>query len=305
MRKSGCKDKKEKEITIMRGIPQVRKNLILFSLMVTVIFNLLLNGSVYALNLGLIEPAALNQNASAWVILDARPKTEWLAGHLPGALSFSWENYTRTDENGIPYRVWSPRELSAELGKMGINENTPIVVYGDADKSWGGEGWNCWVLSWLGHKGPIRLLGGGIQAWRKNKLPINEGIEHKTLRPVPYKFKLEPNVDISTTELERQKSNLVLIDTRSTLEWFKGRIPGAIHIPWDNFFSGKERRPLPPDALKKLLQKHGVDINKPIVYYCTGGIRSAYAWSVHQLSGFPTARNYEGGFEAWKRVSQK
>jgi thiosulfate/3-mercaptopyruvate sulfurtransferase len=46
---------------------------------------------------------------------------------------------------------------------------------------------------------------------------------------------------------------------------------------------------------------HGVDAEKPLVYYCTGGVRSAYAWMVHQLCGLPPARNYGGGMEDWTR----
>lgn len=292
------------------GITQVNNNGRFFSKkalipIIVITIHLLLSGSVFALNLGIIEPAALNRNLANWVVLDARPKSEWMAGHIPGALSFSWEDYTRTDEKGVPYRVWPPADLAAQLGKMGISENTPIVVYGDADKSWGGEGWDCWVLSWLGHKGPVRLLAGGIQAWKDNRFLIKDGIEPRKFRPVQCKFKLEPNLDISTDDLKHQESTLTIIDTRSTLEWLKGRIPGAIHIQWTEFYTGKDRRPLSADALKKLLQKEGIDINKPIVYYCAGGIRSAYAWLVHQLSGLPTARNYEGGFEAWKRLSSR
>lgn len=295
----------------MKGNPHVRNSLRCFALKVPIFFILIVSvflsfGSiVFATNLGLIEPHVLNKNLSDWVILDARPRAEWMAGHIPGALSFSWENYTRTDDNGVPYRVWSPQELAAELGKMGIDENTRIAVYGDADKSWGGEGWDCWVLAWLDHKGPIRLLAGGIQSWRDSNYPVREGLEKVNVHPAKYKFKLEPNLDISTAELKREKSNFALVDTRSTLEWFKGKIPGAIHIPWTDFFAGKDRRPLSPDALKKLLQKRGVDLSKPVVYYCTGGIRSAYAWLVHKLAGLPAARNYEGGFEAWKRLSSK
>ena len=238
-----------------------------------------------------------------WVILDARPRSEWTAGHIPGALSFSWEDYTRTDENGVPYRVWPPELLASELGKMGIDENTPIVVYGDADKSWGGEGWDCWVLSWLGHKGPIRLLNGGIQAWRNNNFTMTSGNDKRQPRSVRYTYVLNAQLDISTAELKKQRDRLTVIDTRSFLEWIRSHIPGAIHINWTDLYSGGDRRPLAPDEFRKLLKEHGVDTNRPIVYYCTGGIRSAYAWTVHQLSGLNNARNYEGGFEAWTRLS--
>jgi thiosulfate/3-mercaptopyruvate sulfurtransferase len=268
-----------------------------------IIFSLLFGVPAYATDLGLIEADVLKRDPNTYVILDARPKSEWLAGHIPGALSFSWEDYTRTDEKGIPYRMFPAQELAKALVKMGISENASVVVYGDADKSWGGEGWSCWVLSWLGHKGPVRLLAGGIQSWRNNKYAVISGTGKITAKPVQYKYKVNKGIDISTSEIERRKSNITLIDTRSTFERIKGRIPGSIHIEWKDFYDGNERRPLPPEALKKLLVKNGIDPSKPVVYYCSGGIRSAYAWLVHQLAGLPTALNYEGGYEEWSRLS--
>jgi thiosulfate/3-mercaptopyruvate sulfurtransferase len=267
------------------------------------IFSLLFSVPAYAIDLGLIEPDVLNRNLNIYVILDARPKSEWLTGHIPGALSFSWEDYTRTDEKGITYRIFPAQELAKALGKMGISESTPVVVYGDADKSWGGEGWNCWALSWLGHKGPIRLLAGGIQSWRNNKFTVISGTGKITAKPVQYKYKVNAGIDISTSEIELRKSNLILIDTRSTFERIKGRIPDSIHIEWKDFYVGNDRQPLQPEALKKLLRGNNVDLGKPVVYYCTGGIRSAYAWLIHQLAGLPTALNYEGGYEEWSRLS--
>ena len=40
---------------------------------------------VYAADLGLIDAAALKGNTSKWVILDARPRADWAAGHIPGS----------------------------------------------------------------------------------------------------------------------------------------------------------------------------------------------------------------------------
>jgi thiosulfate/3-mercaptopyruvate sulfurtransferase len=292
---------------IMQGIPHINSLsgrlfsgvLLIFSVAMAVFY--LAAPDVFAADIALIEPHVLQRTPGGWVVLDARPKKEWLAGHIPGAISFSWEDYTRTDEQGVPFRVWPPQELATALGKLGINEKSPVVIYGDADKSWGGEGWNCWVLSWLGHKGPVRILNGGIQAWKKNRFPVSAGQETVNARPVQYRPTLNDSLDISTNELEKKKAGLVVIDTRSTLEWLRGHIPGAMHINWEEFYSGKERTPLSPDAFRVVLRKHGVDVNKPVVYYCTGGIRSAYVWMVHQLSGLPAARNYEGGYEAWSR----
>jgi thiosulfate/3-mercaptopyruvate sulfurtransferase len=201
----------------------------------------------------------------------------------------------------VQYRVLPHQQLAVALAALGINEKTPVVVYGDGDRSWGGEGWNAWVLSWLGHKGPIRLLNGGIQSWRDRKLPLVRGSEQPVVSRVRYQVSLNPGIDITTEELARRTGTPAIVDVRSTLEWLKGRIPGAVHIPWDDFHTGKERRPLPPSEVKKLLAQHGIAPTRPVVYYCAGGIRSAYAWLVHELSGLPHARNYEGGMAAWKK----
>lgn len=252
-------------------------------------------------DVGLIDAALLKGNPSQWVILDTRPRGDWEAGHIPGALSFSWDNYTRTDDKGVRYSTFTPRELAVALADMGINEKTPLVVYGDADKSWGGEGYAVWLFSWLGHKGQIRLLNGGIQAWRLQNLPQTKGAEKAPARKSRYQVDLKPRYNISTEDLIKGKNGYTLVDVRSTFEWLKGRIPGAIHIPWEDFYTGRDRRPLAPQELKKLLASHGVDTSRPVVYYCLGGVRSAYAWMTHQLAGAHDARNYKGGWEAWEK----
>ena len=254
-----------------------------------------------AADLGLIDVAALKGNSARWVILDARPRADWEAGHIPGALSFSWDNYTRIDEKGVKYGSFPPQELAVALAGLGIDEKSPVVVYGDADKSWGGEGYDVWLLSWLGHKGPIRLLNGGIQAWRTQNLPLVKRAGRAIVKKARYQVDLKPQCMVSTEEVQRGKGAFVLVDVRSTLEWITGRIPGAVHIPWDDFYTGTDRRPLSPAELKKLLANHGVDTSRPVVYYCLGGVRSAYAWMTHQLAGLPGARNYKGGWAAWEK----
>jgi thiosulfate/3-mercaptopyruvate sulfurtransferase len=254
-----------------------------------------------AADLGLIDAAALKGNSSKWVILDARPKADWEVGHIPGAIQFSWDNYTRTDTRGIQFSSFPPQELAVALAGLGIDEKSQVVVYGDADKSWGSEGYDVWLLSWLGHKGPVRLLNGGIQAWRTQNLPLAEGAEKPAAKKARYQVDLKPRYIVSTEEVQKGKGSFVLVDVRSTFEWIKGRIPGAIHIPWEDFYTGKDRRPLPPAELKKLLARHGVDTSRPVVYYCLGGVRSAYAWMTSQLAGLPDARNYKGSWAAWEK----
>lgn len=273
--------------------------------LVTILFLMLVAAiePAFAQNLALVTPAELSNYKQNWTVIDGRPRSEWIKGHIPGARLFFWEEYTYTDAKGVPYRLRSPKELAEALGRMGVDENTPVVLYGDADKSYGGEGWACWHLSWLGHKGPIRLLSGGIQSWVAQGFPIETGPERRAGKPVNYRFALRPELDLQTSELAENGTSRVLIDTRSTMEWVFGHIPGAVHIPWDSFYSKGDHRPLDVGSLRKLLKAHGIDPSRPVAYYCAAGIRSGYAWTVHELSGLPRAKNYVGGFEEWKRHS--
>lgn len=253
-------------------------------------------------DIGRIPAPVLYQNMSGWAILDARPIKEWENKHIPGALSLSWENYTRTDEKGIAYRILPPQQIADALGKMGIDENTPVVVYGDADTSWGGEGWACWVLSWMGHKGPIHLLDGGIQVWEENTLPIKTGKEDFNGKPKIYHYQIQASINITALDIKNHLPAFQLVDTRSMLEWLKGRISGAVHIPWEKFFSGSNRQPITPSETRELLLQNGINPDRPVIYYCTGGIRSGYAWMVHELAGLPDAVNFEGGMAEWEKT---
>jgi thiosulfate/3-mercaptopyruvate sulfurtransferase len=258
-----------------------------------------------AADIGLIDVAALKGNTAKYVILDSRAKADWEAGHIPGAIQFFWDSYTHTDAKGVKYSSLPPQELAAAFAKLGIDEKTPLVIYGDADKSWGSEGFSVWLFSWLGHKGQIRLLNGGLQSWRGQNLPLVKGAEKPAVAKARYKFEVKPQYIVSTEEVQNNKGAFTLIDTRSTFEWIKGKIPGAIHIPWEDFYTGKDHHPLSAAELKKLLAKHNIDTSKPIVYYCLGGVRSAFSWTVHQLAGLPEARNYKGSWAAWeKRAGQ-
>lgn len=249
---------------------------------------------------GLIRVDELNAlTGTNYRIIDARPVEEWRRGHLPDAVSLSWEDYTETDAQGVAYRRLPNATIAARLGQLGIDENTPLIVYGDADSSWGGEGWVCWLLSYLGHVADIYLLDGGVQAWQQ-KFELKKDVPAAPTRAAIYLPHPQVGLDMTTAELMERKADIQLVDTRSFFEWWRVSLPGSIRIDWTHFFTADEHRPISKAELLSLLTKHGIDPQKPVVYYCSGGIRSAYAWTVHELAGLPPARNYEGGMEAWK-----
>lgn len=285
------------------------KRHILLPFILTVFFLMQGSGSLLAGPMdvpviGLISPESFIKSTSNPVIIDARPVKEWEKSHIPGAISLSWETYTTNRDATIPYSTLPPDQMAEILGGKGISDTSPIVIYGDADTSWGGEGWVCWLFTWLGHTGDIRLLDGGIKAWSSKHYPLETGPTKTLISKTVYTPLVRNGVTIETPDLKRELDSIQLIDTRSFLERIRYSIPGSVHIPWKHFYTDKTNKPLSPGAFKQLLAKHGINPEKPVVYFCTGGIRSAYAWTVHSLNAENSrAINYEGGVEAWKRLA--
>ena len=73
-----------------------------------------------------------------------------------------------------------------------------------------------------------------------------------------------------------------LVDVRQQSEWDAGRIAGAVHIPLET---------LPAAAAQ-------IDRDRPVVFSCRVGSRSAMATAAFRESGFE-AYSLAGGIEAW------
>jgi molybdopterin/thiamine biosynthesis adenylyltransferase/rhodanese-related sulfurtransferase len=79
-----------------------------------------------------------------------------------------------------------------------------------------------------------------------------------------------------------------LIDVREPDEAAQGIIPGAVHIP-RGFLEQRIERTVP-------------DRDTPVVVYCAGGTRSAFAARSLDELGYRNVRSLAGGFTGWKRA---
>jgi rhodanese-related sulfurtransferase len=74
-----------------------------------------------------------------------------------------------------------------------------------------------------------------------------------------------------------------LVDVREDNEWEGVRIAGATHAPLSRL--ADEAAALPTD--------------KPVVFYCAGGVRSAKAIGLVRKLGLPHDTHMGGGISAW------
>src|SRR5438445_747804 len=83
----------------------------------------------------------------------------------------------------------------------------------------------------------------------------------------------------------RSAAGDILLDVREQSEWDAGHAPGAVHIPYENVRA----------------RAHELPVDRRIVTYCGGGIRSSLAASILESSGHAVA-NLRGGFTAWRNA---
>src|SRR5680860_256517 len=77
-----------------------------------------------------------------------------------------------------------------------------------------------------------------------------------------------------------------VLDVREPDEYQEGAIPGAIHIPRGH--------------LEAQIEGRLIDKTAPVVVYCAGGVRSAFAAKTMQELGYEQVESMDGGFGRWK-----
>ena len=250
----------------------------------------------------LVEPRALATRLEQTVLVDARSNDDYERGHIPGAISVPWIELARMPESTL---VRAPSEIAGLLMTRGIPSDQEVVVYGPGSPGNGEEGRVYWTLVYVGHR-KVRVLNGGWPAWRRLKLPrTTEGPKVPSGR---FKLNLQPSVRVTKEELvKRAPSSIDLIDVREPDEFLGaqkfgeargGHIPGALNIPWRSFLDS-EGLVLKPERVRAVLNAHGVAGDRRIVVYCTGGIRSGFAFLALRSAGVTDVANYDGSFWEW------
>jgi rhodanese-related sulfurtransferase len=94
----------------------------------------------------------------------------------------------------------------------------------------------------------------------------------------------DPAHELTPTQVKEalDKDDVVLIDVREPYEWDAGRIPGATHIELERLAARAEEVPT----------------DRPIVFQCRLGTRSAMAMSAFRASGWD-AYHMGGGIQRW------
>jgi len=90
------------------------------------------------------------------------------------------------------------------------------------------------------------------------------------------------DADVTPQWVQEHRDGIQLIDVREDYEWDSGRLAGARHIELQDVAASADT----------------IDRDKPVVFYCRVGSRSAMAANAFRRAGYD-AYSMDGGLEAW------
>jgi thiosulfate/3-mercaptopyruvate sulfurtransferase len=232
-------------------------------------------------------------------------------GHIPNAQKLDWHQ----DLNDQVLRDYVPREaFQALLRRLGIDESTPVILYGDKNNWWATYAF--WVFKLFGFPN-VRIVDGGRTKWEQEARPFVRQVP--AFPPTRY---VAPERDDTRIRAFREQvmghmlARRPLIDVRSPDEYKGlkthmpdypqegvlrgGHIPGARNVPWARA-ANPDGSFKPAAELRAIYeQEQGLSAGDDVVTYCRIGERSSHTWFVlTYLLGYPRVRNYDGSWTEW------
>lgn len=252
----------------------------------------------------LVTVEALQQELEdpALRILDVRSEDAYAEGHIPGAVRVEmseWKDLALSEGGLQDAEAWADL-----VGGLGIDQDTPVVVYSDkptdATRIW-------WTLEYLGVP-DVRVLDGGWAAWQEAGAPVST----EPLVPSPKEFVPEFQThrlalrDDVLKVVEMPDDALLLLDARSKGEYAgtsgpaerKGHIPGFAQVEWKTFVDEEGRFRSPEEIREIVGDVAGEDVSGAITYCQSGGRASLNAFAL-ELAGYGPVRNYYCGWSEW------
>jgi thiosulfate/3-mercaptopyruvate sulfurtransferase len=234
----------------------------------------------------------------------------YLHGHIPGAA------FADLDEDMAgPVSRHSGRHplpdveaLAATLGRLGINNETQVIVYDEGSGALAARAW--WLLRWLGHE-HVQLLDGGLKRWVTAGLPVAAGDQQ--IAPLSFIPRPRNELVLLTAELARDLDaigDMRLIDARDEARFrgevepidpVAGHIPGSSNLPFAVSLNddGTWRPRADLEALWHEVLGQDKDVSWAVM--CGSGVTACHLAVSATEAGFNEPRLYVGSWSEWIR----
>lgn len=267
--------------------------------------------SEYTAEQTLISAEALRERLGEVVLLDCRfslaasgaGARSYAEGHIPTAhyLHLERDLSGPVGEHGGRHPLPPAADFAARLATLGIDRSTAVVAYDDNGFAFAARLW--WMMRALDY-GSVRLLDGGLSAWRAAGGGLDTGVPSAEPVDPPVVGDYQGKLDMQAVRRARE-AGAQLVDSRDApryqgleepIDPVAGHIPGALNLPWQDV-SNDEGLALPAEAQRERFAKLPPD--RELVVYCGSGVTACVNLLALELAGHRGARLYPGSWSDW------
>jgi len=216
-----------------------------------------------------------------WALGDDRGRERYLGGHLPGAVFVDLETELAAPPSTAEGRHPLPslQRLQSAARRWGIGTGDSVVAYDATGGLAAARAW--WLLRWGGLT-DVRLLDGGLEAWRRAGGPVETG----DVVPEPGDVTLTGGgmPVLSMDEAAVLPSAGVLLDARAgeryrgevePIDPRAGHVPGAVSAPTtENLTADGTFRSA--EELAARFAELGATPGTTVGVYCGSGVTAAH-----------------------------
>jgi thiosulfate/3-mercaptopyruvate sulfurtransferase len=231
-------------------------------------------------------------------------KAEFDAEHIPGAGYLDVAGELSDQGTHLRYMLPDLNELAASFARRGIGEDTRVVVYDTDSMMWSTRVWL--LLRSIGFEN-VAVLDGGFKKWRaEGRETSNQPDTYRPASPMTVTDR-SPFVDKHAVLAAMDASDNPLIHSLRPEQFIgegiqfgrSGHIPGSVNVAASNIIDEETGMLRAPDVVRKMFADAGVDLEKPILCYCGGGIAATLDTFALTMLGAKNITVYDASMQEW------
>lgn len=255
-------------------------------------------------NLGVADLAIVDASAH---LPDARrdPKEEFAEAHIPGAVFLDLSSLFDPTST-VPMAVPNAQQFAQRMSELGIASGMRVVIYDDSYVKTAARAW--FIMRMHGVQ-EVAILDGGLGKWRGEGRPLVGGAAEVTPAdhnpteghaPLRYKAEIAANIESKAEQVVDARGadrfTGELPDFRP--EVASGHIPGSRNVPFDKVLNANGTYKT-ADEIRAAFAEAGVDLDRPVVTSCGGGVTAAVLLFALELGGKQDVALYDGSWSEW------
>ena len=233
---------------------------------------------------------------------------EYLKEHIPGAVFFDIDAISTPCD--LPHMLPSVATFKESVGKLGLSSTHTVVVYDTKGLFSAARVW--WMLKTFGFE-DVRILNGGMPAWRASGLTIESGAVEVMQTTIEPAFNAAGVVNASevlecSNALISGDNGAQILDARSQGRFDgvdpepraglrAGHIPGSVCLPYTDLLVDGELKT--NEALREVFDAASLIEGKSIITSCGSGVTAAILTLGLHCIGRDDCAVYDGSWTEW------